>query len=592
MRQEQLKDKDFFKDHFEVYDSVADLYVYFYEVSHCLLRRFGRFGMVTSNKFMRAAYGKNLREFLSRVAYVREILDFGDLPVFLEVSAYPCIVLTIKGDEERGPIRYLRVPSLDFDSLERLVEEQGGELPSSVIEDADWRLVNPEEFRILEKMEQIGVPLKVWLGDTKINYGIKTGLNEAFFIDEATRARLIAEDPKSAEIIKPLVVGEDIKRYEIEFRNRYLIFTRRGIDIDRYPAIKGHLEQFRERLEPRPPNWDEEKQGKWPGRKPGAYAWYEIQDTIDYYADFENPKILYQDIAERGTFAYDTQGLFANNTVYLIGTSNPFLLGLLNGKLVEFWFRRTGAEYRGGYLRFFSQYMERIPICRIAFVTPQEERARLVEEGKHLYREALEKTKQANTTQALFSDLLAFVEERLKKIHQPDPELVRKHNADPLNKDWQISERQPWEQSDVVHDILAFLAEEMIRMNREKQKEMKAFLSWLEAELNIQPDKKGRIGIEALTGKTKLNNYLGDYQKGEPELPFGEFWEILRKNKSRIGRPLSHEFMAQLQEAYEWSLTKLRPIKERLRLTDALIDQIVYRLYGLTEEEIRIVEGG
>lgn len=193
---------------------------------------------------------------------------------------------------------------------------------------------------------------------------------------------------------------------------------------------------------------------------------------------------------------------------------------------------------------------------------------------------------------AVFAELLQFVETRLARAHHPDPELVRKHNADPLNKDWQIPEGQPWEQSDVVHDLLAFLAEEMIRLNQEKQKEMKNFLSWLEAELGIRPDKKGNTGIEALTGKSRLKNHLGDYQKGEPELPFEEMWEILQKNKGRIGRKLSHEFMAELREAYARSLAKLRPIKERLRLTDTLVDHIVYRLYGLTDDEIRIVEVG
>ncbi|MDY0391944.1 MAG: hypothetical protein RBR89_00875 [Candidatus Bipolaricaulis sp.] len=191
-----------------------------------------------------------------------------------------------------------------------------------------------------------------------------------------------------------------------------------------------------------------------------------------------------------------------------------------------------------------------------------------------------------------FPDLLTFVEERLKKVHQPDPELVRKHNADLLNKDWQIPEGALWEQSDVVHDLLAFLAEEMIRLNEEKREEMKNFLSWLEAELQIQPDKMGNTGIEALTGKTALKNYLGDYQKGEPEVPFDELWKILQKNKARIGRKLTHEFMAELRDAYERSLAKLRPIKERLCVTDKLIDQIVYRLYGLTPEEIKIVEEG
>lgn len=206
-------------------------------------------------------------------------------------------------------------------------------------------------------------------------------------------------------------------------------------------------------------------------------------------------------------------------------------------------------------------------------------------------RDAWHYEEEAVSSSRVFHELLRFVDERLKRAHEPDPELVRKHNADPLNKDWQIPEGALWEQSDVVHDLLAFLAEEMIRLNKEKQAEMKSFLSWLEAELQVQPDKRGNAGIEALTGKTQLKNYLGDYRKDEPELPFDELWKTLQKNKNRFGRKLTHEFMAELRDAYERSLSKLRPIKERLRLTDALIDQIVYRLYGLTETEIRIVEG-
>ncbi|MCD6135097.1 class I SAM-dependent DNA methyltransferase, partial [Candidatus Bipolaricaulota bacterium] len=111
----------------------------------------------------------------------------------------------------------------------------------------------------------------------------------------------------------------------------------------------------------------------------------------DYYADFEKPKIMYQDISEHGAFAYDPDSLFANNTAYFFNVSGPFLLGVLNGKVIEYWFRQVGAEYRGGYLRFFTQYMERLPIRRIAFTTPKEERAQLVEDGKQMYFEALEK---------------------------------------------------------------------------------------------------------------------------------------------------------------------------------------------------------
>jgi len=190
----------------------------------------------------------------------------------------------------------------------------------------------------------------------------------------------------------------------------------------------------------------------------------------------------------------------------------------------------------------------------------------------------------------MLTELLAFVDARLEKKHVPDPELVEKHNADPLNKDWRILTGVRWEQSDVVHDLLAFLAEQMIALNKEKQEKTKEFLEWIAAELEVEPDKKGNTGIDALTGKTKLRNYLGDYQKNDEELSFDELWAILRKNKNRIVRNLTPPFMQDVKQAYDESLSTLLPIKAKLRVTDSLIDQIVYRLYGLTEQEIRIVE--
>ena len=195
-----------------------------------------------------------------------------------------------------------------------------------------------------------------------------------------------------------------------------------------------------------------------------------------------------------------------------------------------------------------------------------------------------------NMDSAVFAEFLAFVDAQLEKKHTPDPGLVEKHNVDPLNKDWQIPEGALWEQSDVVHDLLAFLAEQMIELNRQKQETVKGFLEWLAAELEIKPDKKGNTGIDALTGKTKLKVYLGDYQKGEEALSFDGLWEILRKNKNRIARSLSPSFMQAVKQAYEESLVSLIPIREKLLLTDGLIDWIVYRFYGLTEEEVGIVE--
>jgi hypothetical protein len=197
--------------------------------------------------------------------------------------------------------------------------------------------------------------------------------------------------------------------------------------------------------------------------------------------------------------------------------------------------------------------IKRLPVPRIAFITPEIRRAALAQEARAF-------AAAENTV-----GLLAFTAQRLAA--------------------------QP-EESDVVHDLLAYLAQQMIEMNKQKQAEMKRFLGWLEGVLRIQPDKKGNTGLDALTGKSRLRSYLGDYQKGEAELPFDELRDILFKNRTLLGVSLNEaRFMAKLQEEYEKSLAVLLPIKEKLRWTDELIDQIVYRLYGLTEEEIAIVEG-
>lgn len=144
---------------------------------------------------------------------------------------------------------------------------------------------------------------------------------------------------------------------------------------------------------------------------------------------------------------------------------------------------------------------------------------------------------------------------------------------------------------DVLHDLLAYLAEQMTELNKQKQVEVKRFLGWLEKELKIQPDKNGNSGIEALTGKTTLKGYLGNYQKNEAPPPFETLWEVLQRNARRLGRSLDAAFAQGMRQEYEKSLALLLPIKQKLAATDWLIDQLVYRLYGLTEEEIAIVEG-
>ena len=143
-------------------------------------------------------------------------------------------------------------------------------------------------------------------------------------------------------------------------------------------------------------------------------------------------------------------------------------------------------------------------------------------------------------------------------------------------------------EGDVIHDLLVFFAEQMIDLSKRKQAEVKRFLAWLEARLRIRP-KDGETGIDSLTGKSIIQNYLGDYQKGEPEVSWGDFYYRLHQNRNRFAVDLD-DIKGEIQTEYEKSLAVLLPIKRQLAITDDLIDKIVYKLYGLTDEEIEIVE--
>ena len=144
-----------------------------------------------------------------------------------------------------------------------------------------------------------------------------------------------------------------------------MIFTRRGINLDSYPAIGRYLDQFRERLEAKPADWSGEN---WSGRKTGSYEWYEIQDSIDYWPLFERPKIIYQEIQFHPQYAFDSQGLFTNNKVFLIPTADPYLLAVLNSPLMWWYNWRYLPHMKDEALSPKGESMELLPIA-----TPTEE---------------------------------------------------------------------------------------------------------------------------------------------------------------------------------------------------------------------------
>lgn len=368
VRQESIKDqKAYFSEHYRVYQGTADLYAYFVERGVNLLAAGGEFAYILPNKWMRANYGKPMRAWLKEQR-IEEIIDFGDLPVFESATTYPCILRIGTGTPgERFDV--VQVETLDYPNLTDYVRAHAYPVEVSALDDAGWSLTDGRTQALLDKIHAAGVPLGTYV-DGKIYYGIKTGLNEAFVIDGETRRRLIAEDPKSAEIIKPFLAGRDIKRYQPLELKKYLLFTRRGINIKDYPAIEKHLEEYKEKLIPRPEDWPSDK--SWPGRKPGSYQWYEIQDSIDYYQEFEKPKIIVPAIVQRGSYTYDEHLMYSNDKTSIIPCTDIYLLGILNSKVADFVIHLISSTKQGGYYEYKPMYVSQIPIRTIDPTNPAD----------------------------------------------------------------------------------------------------------------------------------------------------------------------------------------------------------------------------
>ncbi|PKO04765.1 MAG: restriction endonuclease subunit R [Chloroflexi bacterium HGW-Chloroflexi-3] len=367
VRQETLGDeKKYFQSQYKVYAGTADLYSYFIEKGVNLLALGGWFSYVVSNKWMRANYGKAIRNWM-KTKCIEEIVDFGDLSMFKNATTYPCVLRIQSNSKTNNFFSATNVKTLDFYKLEDYIAENSFMVNQEDLLESGWILRNKNDSALIDKILLIGKSLGDYL-DNRIFIGIKTGFNKAFFIDESTRYQLIQENENSAEIIKPFLLGRDVKRYAPFSTQRFLIFSRRGIKIQNYPAIYKYLSQYKTNLTPKPKGMT----GTWNGRKSGNYKWYELQDPIDYYPEFEKPKIVLPDISLRGNFTFDYDNYYCDMTCFIIGSEDKYLLGILNSKLITYTFEQISSSIRGGFLRFKKQYIKRLPIHKIDFSNPKE----------------------------------------------------------------------------------------------------------------------------------------------------------------------------------------------------------------------------
>lgn len=367
VRQESIQPyKPYFAAHYEVYQGSADLYVYFYNRGLKLLREGGLLGYITANKWFKAGYGEPLRAYLSTSAAVQEIVDFGHAPIFRDADTFPAIALFRK--QPAAPDAAATVTQFPREMLQRVdikdyKKGHGYAVPVSRFGSTEWSLESPDVEVLMDKIRRTGTPLREFCPEGFYR-GILTGLNEAFLIDTATKERLVRDDPKCADIIKPYLRGQDIKRWSPRWDGLWMILLKSSenhewawskasenheeIFSNAFPSLYKHLKSFENQLRIR------QDQGRY---------WWELR-SCTYYNLFERPAIVHTDITWRSQFALSNGSFYLVNTAYLWPTDDLYLLAVVNSPLLWAYMWRKAIHGKDEALRLIYSFVETIPIAQ------------------------------------------------------------------------------------------------------------------------------------------------------------------------------------------------------------------------------------
>lgn len=466
VRNEKIEENEkiFLANTFKCCTKATNLYVGFFEKSMDILKNNGILSFICSNKFATVDYGKKLREFLLKFK-ILQYNDYAGTKIFSDAQVDPCIIIIKNTKPTNHTI---------------LIDEKV-KLPQNLLTKELWYFSSIEALLLKDKLYKKGKPLK----DIKsiiINNGIKTGYNNAFYINEETKNDLINEDIRNEDIIKPLLVGKDIKPWRLLFKKQYIIFARQGIDIDKYPTIKNYLYQFKKELTPKKTRADEF------GRKPGDYEWYEIQDKTDFYENFDKPKLIWSEMNKEISFVYDENGYYINNKCFFITSDDvdlKFLNGLFLSDLFKFLFMVSSSSLGSNTAELRKSYVKQVPII--------------------------------------------LSEEYICKISN--------------------------------------VSTELIELNTELNKEILSFLNWIK-----------------LSGNIDISEKLEEYYT----LSFDDFFLELKKRKYE--NMSIKKTLDMITEEFDKSLKIIKPLQKDILLLKDKLNQLVYELYGLTAEEIAIVE--
>ncbi|MEI7730050.1 MAG: Eco57I restriction-modification methylase domain-containing protein [Verrucomicrobiota bacterium] len=380
VRQEAIKNlKPALKaEGYECYTGTADLYVYFFERGVRLLRSAGTLAYISSNSFLNSGFGENLRRYLSSNTRILQLIDFAETKVF-EAITEPCVICLTRDRAVNHETKFLKWEQSSLpERIKEVFATRSQTIPQRELKAESWQLESPVVLRLLTKLRCVGKPLGTHVNG-RFYRGILTGLNEAFVVDRTTRDRLIREHKSSSEILKPFLRGRDVKRWQTEFAEQYLIKIESSENKDHpwsdksnkeaeeifaksYPAIHSHFEKFRRELIKR------EDQGK--------YFW-ELRSCA-YWQEFKHPKIIYQEINRTDCFAYDDSGYFANNKLFMLPNAPLEYLGFFNSRLGSWYLHNFTGVPMGGFLALQWPVIKTFPIPVVASEA-QKPVARLVE---------------------------------------------------------------------------------------------------------------------------------------------------------------------------------------------------------------------
>jgi adenine-specific DNA-methyltransferase len=392
VRMEQIKElKPMLKQQYHCFTGGADLYVYFYERSFDLLRVGGLLSFISSNKFLRTAYAQRLRHFLATAGEVKDLIDFGETPVFTAIVE-PSIILVRKIRETRDKGTLLDPPKRmehwseqvpnskakvltweigpPLSELPTVFAEKSFYIPQNRLLPEAWRLQSPSLSSLLDKVCRAGRSLEEFVGG-RFFYGIKTGLNEAFLISRETRDDLIRTDDSSRKLLKPFLRGRDVGRWRVQFTDQYLIRIEssenrthpwshaktakqaENMFAETYPAVHGWFEEFRSALIKR--------------QDQGRFFW-ELRSCA-YWEEFERPKLLYMEINRMDAYSWDDSGMLMNNKLFMLPDVSLIVLACLNSMVGKWAVHQLLGVPMGGFLELQWPRFSRFPVANADKVT-------------------------------------------------------------------------------------------------------------------------------------------------------------------------------------------------------------------------------